>query len=217
MNPFYLARKGLAISIGNLSADLSGALLDVGCGSKPYQDLFSVSSYIGLDIDSERSRRDGAADVFYTGDHFPFEGETFNAVLTTQVLEHVFDPDLFVAEVVRVLKPRGKVLLTVPFMWDEHEQPADYARYTSFGIRYLLEKHGLVVEKQMKIGEGFALLYQLRAAYIFKVFQKRSLLTRAVVQLLFILPSTIAGLILQKFLPAENDMYLDNLILAQKA
>jgi SAM-dependent methyltransferase len=70
------------------------------------------------------------------------------------VLEHVFNPDDFLNEVNRVLKPSGKLLLTVPFVWDEHEQPYDYARYSSFGLRSLLEKHGFSIVKHEKVGGG---------------------------------------------------------------
>ena len=58
--------------------------------------------------------------------------------MCNQVLEHVFNPDDFVREIARVLKPGGALLLTVPFVWNEHEQPYDYARYSSFGLRAFL-------------------------------------------------------------------------------
>lgn len=62
VNPFYFARKGLRDAISEFAPLLSGRLLDVGCGSKPYQSLFAVDAYIGLDIDSEMSRKRGIAD-----------------------------------------------------------------------------------------------------------------------------------------------------------
>ena len=61
-------------------------------------------------------------------------------MLCNQVLEHVFNPDEFLLKINRVLKNDGKLLLTVPFVWDEHEQPFDYARYSSFGLKALIEK-----------------------------------------------------------------------------
>ena len=67
-------------------------------------------------------RQRGEADYFYDGQSFPFKGGSFDVVLTNQVLEHVFNPDVFLSEIHRVLTPDGVLLLTVPFLWDEHEQ-----------------------------------------------------------------------------------------------
>lgn len=140
VNPFYFARYGLAKAIEEFAPSLSGLLLDVGCGSKPYKFLFKVQSYVGLDIDTEPVRLRGVADNYYDGELFPYSDSSFDSLLCSQVLEHVFNPDVFLSEINRVLRLGGRVLLTVPFVWDEHEQPYDYARYSSFGLRFLLEK-----------------------------------------------------------------------------
>ena len=145
VNPFYFARAGLRDAMVEFSPGLSGSLLDIGCGSKPYRSLFNVDAYIGLDIDSENSRKRGVADQLYDGGEFPFPNDFFDSALCNQVLEHVFNPDEFLSEIKRVLKPRGKLLLTVPFVWDEHEQPYDFARYSSFGLRALLVKQGFKI------------------------------------------------------------------------
>ena len=64
VNPFYFARHGLAEAMRTYSKLLNGKLLDVGCGTKPYSSLFDVDEYVGLDIDSESSRKRGIADFF---------------------------------------------------------------------------------------------------------------------------------------------------------
>src|SRR5437764_602685 len=140
VNPFYFARKGLFDAVGKLAPNVRGKVLDVGCGSKPYRELFTVDSYIGLD--TARSGHDHShsqVDVEYDGEVFPFADAEFDSVVCFQVLEHVFHPEQFLGEIRRVLRPGGKLLLTVPFVWDEHEQPYDFARYSSFGLRHLLE------------------------------------------------------------------------------
>src|SRR3546814_13294445 len=76
-------------------------MLDVGCGTKPYRELFELEEYIGLEIDSPSARTQSRADYFYDGKKFPFEAEIFNSVLCNQVLEHVFNPDDFLQEVDR--------------------------------------------------------------------------------------------------------------------
>src|SRR3546814_19368424 len=93
---------------------LAGPMLDVGCGTKPYRELFELEEYIGLEIDSPSARTQSRADYFYDGKKFPFEAEIFNSVLCNQVLEHVFNPDDFLQEIHRVLREGGMLLLTVP-------------------------------------------------------------------------------------------------------
>ena len=138
INPFYFARSCLDKAIQEFAASMKGKLLDVGCGSKPYKKYFAnIKSYTGLEIDSDRARTRDIADFYYDGNTFPFADNTFDILLCNQVLEHVFNPDVFLQEINRVLQPNGKLLLTVPFVWDEHEQPFDYARYSTFGLKYL--------------------------------------------------------------------------------
>jgi SAM-dependent methyltransferase len=217
VNPFYFARSGLRDAMTEFAPMLSGRLLDVGCGTKPYRSLFAVDTYIGLDIDSETSRKRGIADHFYDGNVFPFADSSFDAVLCNQVLEHVFNPDEFLGEIVRVLKPGGKLLLTVPFVWDEHEQPYDYARYSSFGLRALLEKQGLKVLQHKKLGADASILFQLANAYLFKITQGlprsfKLLLTASVMAFINVL-----GLFARRLLPNNPDLFLDHVVLAEKA
>ena len=60
-------------------------------------------------------------------------------------------------------------LMTVPFVWDEHEQPYDYARYSSFGLKHILSENGFEVIKHLKSNNGLEVIFQLINAYIFKV------------------------------------------------
>jgi SAM-dependent methyltransferase len=122
-NPFYFSRRGFFLAMSELGKELNGRLLDIGCGSKPYEPYIAVKQYVGFEIDSERSRTTSKADFFYDGKILPFKNEVF---------ERVFNPTEFLTEANRVLRKNGKLLLTVPFVWDEHEQPHDHARYTSF-------------------------------------------------------------------------------------
>ncbi|MBT4482933.1 MAG: class I SAM-dependent methyltransferase, partial [Candidatus Latescibacteria bacterium] len=128
INPFYIARKGLVNEIASLSMHISGRVLDVGCGNKPYEKLFNSDQYIGLEIDTPENRRSKKADMFYNGMHIPAENKYFDGVVAFQVFEHVFNPEDFLIELRRVLKQGGKLLMTIPFVWDEHEQPHDFAR-----------------------------------------------------------------------------------------
>lgn len=216
INPFFLARRQLQLAMRQLAPLLRGRLLDVGCGTKPYRALFTVDEYLGLDIDSETTRRQGTADVLYDGHAFPFEAGHFDAVLCNQVLEHVFNPDEFLAEICRVLAPGGKLLLTVPFVWDEHEQPWDYARYTSFGLRAILARHGMVVQSQHKLLADASVLFQLLNVYLYKVTRTRWPALNLLVNMGLLAPVSALGWLTGKLLPANADLYLDQIVVAEK-
>lgn len=216
VNPFFIARRGLAREMARLAPELRGRLLDVGCGTKPYASLFSADEYVGLDLDTDASRARGTADALYDGKAFPFEADAFESVVCTQVLEHVFAPDAFVEELRRVLKPGGSLLVTVPFAWAEHEQPFDYARYSSFGLKALLERHGLAVIEQRKTAANASTLFQLLNAYLYTVLPAAPSLRLAACVVLMA-PISLAGLVLGKVLPGNSDLYLDQVVLARKA
>lgn len=216
INPFYLARRSLWQAVHAAAPSLRGRLLDAGCGTKPYRALFEVDAYVGLDIDSATTRRQGAADLFYDGKAFPVTDSEFDSVLCNQVLEHVFNPEQFVAELARVLKPGGQLLLTVPFVWDEHEQPYDYARYSSFGLASLLQRHGFQIVEQRKLLDNFGLLFQLANAYVYKLVLGWPVALRLAVNVLVMAPLTLLGLLFGALLPRNPDLFLDQLVLARK-
>ena len=132
------------------------------------------------------------ADYYYDGKTFPFKESEFDSVVTNQVLEHVFNPDEFLSEINRVLKINGKLLLTVPFVWDEHEQPYDYARYSSFGLKSLLEKNGFEILDLRKSVNDYSVLAQLFNAYIYKI-TRRNIFIKNLALILVIAPVTIFG------------------------
>jgi len=216
LNPFYLARRGLAASVRKYAPHLQGRLLDVGCGRKPYRSLFTVDAYVGLDIDSEVSRALGMADHLYDGKDFPLADAVFDSVLCNQVLEHVFEPDRFLAEIRRVLKAGGKLLLTVPFVWDEHEQPFDYARYSSFGLRALLEKNGFRVLQQEKIGADASTLFQMVNVYLYKVVERWPSPFRWLVTIGVMGSINAIGALAGRLLPKNPDFFLDHIVLAER-
>jgi len=215
VNPFYIARKGLYNNLSFLGQKITGKTLDVGCGTKPYEKLFNHSTYVGLEfytgIDSEKK----VAEFYYDGKTFPFNESEFDSVVTNQVLEHVFNPDEFLGEINRVLKTNGKLLLTVPFVWDEHEQPYDYARYSSFGLKALLEKNGFEILELRKSVNDYRVLVQLFNGYIYKI-TRQNIFIKNLALILVIAPVTIFGILISKLLPKNNDLYLDNIVLAKK-
>lgn len=217
INPFYFARKGLARHISELAGNITGKTLDVGCGTKPYAHLYCSDEYVGLEIDTPENRASKKAEYFYDGSRFPFADATFDSMVANEVFEHVFNPDRFLEEVARVLKPGGRILLTLPFVWDEHEQPHDFARYSSFGIKALLERHGFEIVEQRKSTDDIRVIFQLLNAYIFKKTATGHAWPNLIITLLIMAPINILGELVFLVTPRNPDLYLDNIVLARKA
>jgi SAM-dependent methyltransferase len=216
INPFYLARKGLHQNIRALAPLVHGRVLDVGCGHKPYKSLFNFSDYIGLEIDSPENRKNKKADFFYDGRVMPFADGSFDTIVANQVLEHVFTPAEFIAELSRILRTDGGLLLSVPFVWDEHEQPFDYARYSSFGLRALLEQNGFAIIEHAKSISDVRVIFQLLNCYLHKQVAHWSPYCKFLAWCAFCGPVNILAELCGKLLPGNSDLYLDNVVFAKK-
>lgn len=217
INPFYFIRRGLLRGITSYSQYLEGAMLDFGCGCKPYKSLFNVSKYIGLDLeDSGHNHKNEQIDVYYDGRSIPFDNEYFDSIFSSEVLEHVFNIEIIIAELNRVLKPNGMLLVTVPFVWDEHEAPYDFCRYTSYGIKFLLEKHGFKLIKSEKTTNYVETIFQMWNAYMYQFVFPAQPLIKLILTVIFIFPTNVLGIILSKLLPDNRNFYNNNIVLAQK-
>lgn len=141
--PFYHSRytllsrfrKSLQSLIKNypITSLNDGILVDLGCGNMPYRPLFLdiVHKYVSVDLKTNR-----VADIHF--DKYgksPLPDKYANIVLSTQVLEHVPNPHLYLKECRRILKPYGKLILTTHGHWPYHPDPHDYRRWTCEGLR----------------------------------------------------------------------------------
>ena len=165
-SPNWLAQKINNEAFKKFLPLIKGRTIDLGCGSAPFKEdiLPFAEEYIG--VDWEKSLHDkGKVDI--TADltqNFPFESDYADTVLSFQTLEHLPEPDFFLSECSRILRPGGCLLLTVPFMWHIHESPYDYFRYTRHGLEYLLDKNGFT---SIEIDEttGFWQMWALKFNY----------------------------------------------------
>ena len=224
-NPFYFIRRQLLEKVQEYAPQLSGKLLDFGCGSKPYQSLFTnVSEYIGLDYEGEgHSHINENVDFFYDGKKIPFADQTFDSVFSSEVFEHIFNINEILPEINRVLKKGGKILITCPFVWNEHEVPTDYARYTRFAIKHLLEKYGFVILSLDKSGDFATTISQMRMVYVSEHFipsipllgKSKFFRTSVAPGFYFIMNSWFC--FKHWLLPKRKDWYLNNIVLAQKS
>jgi SAM-dependent methyltransferase len=124
----------------------SGRLVDVGCGAKPWEAVFSpfVDEYLGVDV-AESPNDLGKIDVYATAYEIPLPDGSADTVLMNEVLEHLERPAVALAEAHRLLRPGGHLILDTPFSWPVHEPPRDFFRYSPYGLRFLLEDAGFEV------------------------------------------------------------------------
>jgi SAM-dependent methyltransferase len=132
-------------------ACLEGTVLDIGAGESPWRELMPQADYLGVDIeDGEAFGMRRRQDItYYDGGRLPFPDESFDHVLCTEVLEHIAAPHAFLADLRRVLRPGGSLILTIPWSARMHYLPNDYLRFTRYGLALLLrEAHFDLVEMQ---------------------------------------------------------------------
>jgi SAM-dependent methyltransferase len=136
-------------------------VLDVGAGDAPYAELFAHTDYVTLDWESSPHEGARAAAVSASADAIPLPDASFDVVVLTQVLEHVRRPAVVIAEIARVLRPGGRLLATVPFVWELHEEPHDYWRFTPYALAALLEDAGLEAVEIAPRSDSLSALAQL--------------------------------------------------------
>ena len=220
VNPSFIIRLGLYKGITKYSKLLYGNILDVGCGKKPYRYLFNnANEYVGMDVKiDERTDHNVIADIFYDGKSFPIEDKRFSNVFSSEAFELISNPDEILAEIHRVLVPDGCLLITVPFVWEEHWLPFDYCRYSSSGIRILLERNNFEIIEQIKSTSYFATVWQMLIFYIYQNLFPNNKYLKLFLTFLVISPLNILGLFLDFILPNNrtNLFYHNNIVLAKK-
>lgn len=129
---------------------LSGLALDVGSGECPYRSLAEryASQLFLMDHNNQPIKISLRGDI----QNIPLRSGALDSVLCFQVLEHVANPFEGIAEISRVLKPGGILLLSVPHLSRLHELPHDYYRYTEYGLRELAKTGGFEVLELEPVG-----------------------------------------------------------------
>ena len=216
-NPYYFIKKSLITGLRLNAKYIHGTVLDFGCGNRSYEHLFDTESMVGLEVQQSGHNHSGEnIDIFYDGKTIPFKNTTFDSILSIEVFEHVFNLGKILDELNRVLKPGGYILITYPFVWEEHEQPFDFGRYTSFGIRHLLETHDFSVTQMYKGGGFIETIFQLWNVYLYKKILSRFRLLQILCVPLLIFPANLIGCLLTFLLPKNSDIFLNTVVIAKK-
>ncbi|MCL2289913.1 MAG: methyltransferase domain-containing protein [Bacteroidetes bacterium] len=182
---------------------VKGDLLDLGCGKAPLYGMYSQFTDSICCADWENSLHGTSyLDVSCNlNEPLPFANASFDTIILSDVLEHIVEPKQLFAEMFRILRPNGKILLNVPFFYWVHEAPHDYYRYTQFALRKFAEDTNFnIIELSARggiavcfadvvgkcaaltvpfIGKGFAKILQKTTYYFFRHSSKTNNLNTA--------------------------------------
>ena len=125
----------------NLVSDKKIKLADMGCGELPYLPIIKphVHEYIGIDLPGNKN-----ADIFVDlkNNRCDLKNNSCDVVLSIQVLSNTTNPKEYLKECFRILKPKGRLLLSTHGHWPYKPDPFDYGRWTSMGLKLEIEKAG---------------------------------------------------------------------------
>ena len=120
-----------------LAVHAKGRLLDLGCGKVPLFAAYRshITDNICVDWANSLHRNEYLDLEWDLTQQLPFDDAQFDTIVLSDVLEHVPAPERLWAEIARLLRTDGKLIMNVPFYYWLHEKPHDYYRYTEFALR----------------------------------------------------------------------------------
>jgi SAM-dependent methyltransferase len=149
----------------NIPTYVSGKLLDLGCGMAPLYCLYKDYATDITCVDWGNSMHENSYLDFEQDLNQPLEIETgtYQAIILSDVLEHIRKPELLLSETHRILASDGYLLMNVPFFYWLHEQPFDYFRYTQFALKSMAEDCGYTIVSLKPYGGAPEILTDISA------------------------------------------------------
>lgn len=150
----WLANHKLIAALERARRHASGLLLDVGCGSMPFEPLFRgrVSRYVGLDLPRSPDVGGARLDVAARAEALPIRTGVADTVLAISMINRLPEPLRMLEEAHRVLRRGGVLILELEQMAPVYRPPEDYWRFTPHGADWLLERAGFDVIERHAIG-----------------------------------------------------------------
>lgn len=148
-----------------------GNVLDIGCGQSPYKFLLNnqKTKYFGIDIvDADNFGYNNPDVTSFDGKNIPFQDESFDAVICTEVLEHVQEYQYLIDEMHRTTQKNGVALVTIPWSARYHYSPYDYFRYTPSSLKTMFSKFSEV--KIIPRGNDFTVVGSKIIVIFFRAF-----------------------------------------------
>lgn len=213
----FMMKNALINEISNQKLKIQGNVLDFGCGSKPYEKFFKhCTSYIGVDVEiSGHNHLNSSVDIYYDGKFLPWPDSHFDSIVSFEVFEHLSNPVETVREIHRVLKSEGTLLITVPFVYGEHEIPFDFQRWTSYGIRKFFEESAFLDIEIIKLNKSPAFALQL---FVNIFMNKISYSNKRLLKIIFVPINLFINLILifLKFVLPKTPWFFSNMLIIAK-
>lgn len=166
----FLIRSSIFNALKTFLPQCKGVLLDIGCGEMPYKEMIiknsKITTYIGMDIENPKYQANTKPDIFWDGKKIPLPDNSVDCAISTELFEHLPDIDAVLKEVIRVLRPNGRLFFTVPFLWPLHDNPQDEYRYTPFSLKRHLENAGFTEINIEAMGGWDASLAQMIGLWV---------------------------------------------------
>jgi len=156
--------------LNNLSERKNGdRILDAGCGDawvkREFNRFDTPVEYFGVDLAVGDENLNYKVSALSDLHQLPFKDNSFDKSISNSVLEHVESPSRVFSEMVRVVRPGGKIFLSVPFTFALHQHPFDYHRFTKYILKLYAVRNNLNVVKIWPMGGFFTVLRYISTNY----------------------------------------------------
>lgn len=155
IHPQWLIFRHAETDYRQIGQQVSGRVLDIGCADQYMKKYIEAThEYIGMDYYQTAVHwYETRPQVYGDAQQLPFSDNSMDTVLLLDVLEHLPHPEACLQEIARILKPTGKLILKVPFLYPLHDVPLDFQRWTQYGLQQLAQRYGFTIHQETATGQ----------------------------------------------------------------